>query len=273
MSKPLRIQYASDLHLEHFKIAFPHDLNPRQLIVPDPAAEVLVLAGDIGNPDEPIYKFFLEWCSKSWKKVIVVAGNHEFYSTPSTRRTITERLDSIRAAVSTFPNVHFLNREKVEVRPGVWILGCTLWSAIPEDSKYDAAASINDYRLIATEKEKLFTVDNQNAWHREDAAWLKEELAAVADISGGATAIVVTHHMPTFKTISRKFRGHPLNYCFASNLDSLIEMSKPAVWFCGHTHEGGEYTVGKTRILLNPRGYPFEHVSTRNPQRVVDLRF
>ena len=262
MSKDhLRIQYISDIHLEQYKIAFEHNLNPRQFVQPDPSAEILVLAGDIGNPEEPNYKLFLEWCSKSWKTVILVAGNHEFYGSLRERRPVEQRLEAIREVVKDLPNVHFLHREKVEVRPGVFVLGCTLWTDVPEENRYDAMASVNDYRYVGA------TFDELKAWHHADRDWLKAELAAAA----GGKAIVVTHHLPTFTAISRKFRGHPLNVCFATGLDALITEGAPVAWFCGHTHEGGEYTVGKTRILLNPRGYPSEHVSTRDPRKVVDL--
>lgn len=260
--KPFRVQYISDIHLEHFKIAFEHDLNPKQFLTPDPSADLLVLAGDIGNPDEPIYRLFLSWCSKNWKKTVVVAGNHEFYNQASMpKRSIQDRLDAIRLVVSEFPNVHFLHREKLEVRPGLFVLGCTLWTDIPEEKRYDAMTAMSDYRNISA------TFDELKAWHKEDVAWLELSLS---DLSG--SAIVVTHHLPTFKAIARKFRGHPLNDCFATSLDGLIEVHEPLAWFCGHSHEGGEYLLGKTRVLLNPRGYPFEQVSTRDPRKIVDLK-
>ena len=90
----------SDIHLEHYTVAFEKDLKPAQFVQPGLGADVLVLAGDIGNPDEPTYRYFLSWCSKSWPAVVVVAGNHEFYTERgvSPKRTMADRLAACRKA-------------------------------------------------------------------------------------------------------------------------------------------------------------------------------
>jgi hypothetical protein len=267
MPKPFRIQYVSDIHLEHYQVAFEKDLKPTQFVQPGLGADVLVLAGDIGNPDEPTYRQFLSWCSKGWPRVVVIAGNHEFYNVRGTasKRTIEERLEACRTACAAAgPNVTFLEKEKLEIEPGLWILGCTLWSAIPEESRYDVTASINDYRMIYSAPKTVASVDFLNAEHKASADWLSSTLE---DLEG--QAIVVTHHMPTFKAISRRFKGNPLNSCFASNLDGLVQ--KAAAWICGHTHAGGEYLVGSTPVVLNPFGYPGESVPSRSTQKFIEV--
>jgi hypothetical protein len=40
-----------------------------------------------------------------------------------------------------------------------------------------------------------------------------------------------------------------------SELYNDVELSGPDFWFCGHIHEKVDYTIGKTRVLCNPRGY------------------
>jgi predicted MPP superfamily phosphohydrolase len=158
---PLRIQYLSDIHLEHMRILNAEQLNPEQWVTPDPTADVLVLAGDIGWPDKPAYGLFLQWCSEHWPQVVVVAGNHEFYTTGGARigpagaatggipiLTRYEKMNLIRLISRSLPNVHYLQEGKLEIRPGVWILGCTLWSEIPEDMRKYAVTSLNDFRQI-----------------------------------------------------------------------------------------------------------------------------
>jgi predicted MPP superfamily phosphohydrolase len=257
--------------LEHYQVAFEKDLKPTQFVQPGLGADVLVLAGDIGNPDEPTYRYFLSWCAKNWSRVVVVAGNHEFYNARGTasKRTIADRLEACRAAAAAAgPNVIFLEKEKLELEPGLSILGCTLWTDIPEDTRYDAIASMNDYRLIYTEPKTPVSFDALKAEHKAATEWLATTLE---EIKGSGQAIVVTHHMPTFKAISRKFKGNPLNSCFASNLDGLLERTKPAAWICGHTHSGGEYLVGSTPVVLNPFGYPGESVPSRSTQKFIEV--
>jgi len=70
----MKIQLASDIHLE-FEGCYER-MPKIKAVSPD---NVLVLAGDIGKPSQPIYKQFLNEMAQQFAKVIVVAGNHEYY--------------------------------------------------------------------------------------------------------------------------------------------------------------------------------------------------
>lgn len=72
----MRIQYASDLHLEFRENSSFLKHNPLAV-----AGEVLVLAGDIGYIGDENYSRhpFWDWASGNYSRVIVVPGNHEFY--------------------------------------------------------------------------------------------------------------------------------------------------------------------------------------------------
>lgn len=269
--KQLKIQYISDLHLEHYKIYTEEQLNPLQWIEPDPEAELLVLAGDIGNPTRASYGLFLQWCAANWPQVVVVAGNHEFYQAqergaPTSREEV---LALIRSIVSHLPNVHLLDREVFMLRPGLHVLGCTLWSYIPEDMREEAAWGLNDFRLIPGASTGAYV-----AWHERDLAWLTAKLLLIKN--AGEEAIVVTHHVPTSQLISPIYAGHPLNCCFVTDLEELIKETEPAAWICGHTHQAASATIrgatGKeTALAINPRGYPGERVNVRNRRAVLDL--
>ncbi len=67
----MRIQYISDIHLEFFKVL------PKQIV--RPVADILCLAGDIGYPFSSLYRDFLKQVSRDFKKVFLIAGNHEYY--------------------------------------------------------------------------------------------------------------------------------------------------------------------------------------------------
>ena len=46
-----------------------------------------------------------------------------------------------------------------------------------------------------------------------------------------------------------------LDAAYASNLEGLICEKGPDLWIHGHVHKSRDYTIGKTRIVANPRGY------------------
>lgn len=67
-----------------------------------------------------------------------------------------------------------------------------------------------------------------------------------------------------------------MDWCYASNLEHLMHgENAPAVWMHGHIHTNRDYSVGNTRIVANPRGYPaaagMRENPNFNPSIVVEL--
>ena len=256
--RALRVQYASDLHLE-----FLGDKPVFQKLL-KPVAPMLVLAGDVGRPDKRSYKDLLYHCSRNWDNVVVVAGNHEYYG-----GVAEKRLEQCREAAAQFANVHFLERDRVTCH-GVTFLGCTLWSHnAPQDA-------MNDYRMIRLEGggtkplegggTKPLRVGDTNSWHARDKEWLR---LALANVTG--PAVVVTHHLPSFRMIAPEFADSPYNSGFASNCDSLIA---PPVrtWIAGHTHRAMRVPFeGGILVCVNPRGYPDELGSDYRADAVIEV--
>ncbi len=254
----LRIQYASDLHLEFFRSppAFGTLLKP--------VAPLLALAGDIGYPQTPVYADFLRYCSEHWESVFVVAGNHEFYNAKTPLQGHTEQLQQCAAIASAFPNVHFLQRGRVELpQYGATVLGATLWTDLGTPYRQEVAKDMmSDYRYIRVkEGEGLRCLEPSDThhWHQEDANWLHREIQENAAI--GRPTIVITHHLPTHRLIATRYQQSPINFCFASDCRTLLRDPVRA-WICGHTHTAVNYTAETRRghILMgvNPRGYPIE---------------
>lgn len=83
----LKIQLASDLHLEGFKVAglerFQEILRDRFGVGEDgtlPAVgDCLALLGDIGYPTEHILHDFLLQQASRFRTVLFLPGNHEYY--------------------------------------------------------------------------------------------------------------------------------------------------------------------------------------------------
>eukprot|EP00456_Euglypha_rotunda_P046557 TRINITY_DN37051_c0_g2_i1.p1 TRINITY_DN37051_c0_g2~~TRINITY_DN37051_c0_g2_i1.p1 ORF type:complete len:122 (+),score=4.54 TRINITY_DN37051_c0_g2_i1:76-441(+) len=100
----MRLQILSDLHLEF------GDAYEKLPFIPV-KAPILCLLGDIGYPSDECYrKFLLEQADRFWK-VVVVAGNHEYYTSPSVEHTnaLISQICSLR------DNLHFLNNSTLRI--------------------------------------------------------------------------------------------------------------------------------------------------------------
>ncbi len=246
----IRIQFVSDIHLEMYRSGS----MPTDFLLPG-QAEFLALCGDIGYPEDPILEEFLRFCSRNYNMVFWVPGNHEYYS-PSGQMTLREKVQKMESLSRKFNNILVMDHRAYNV-PGTFvrIIGCTLWSHIPEEFQEPAQKYMSDYRLIYKNPGQRITVDDINEWHTADRRWIESEIQAAND--SGRELIVLTHHLPTQQLVHQKYEGHPLNVCFATNLNHLIRYPIRA-WLCGHSHTATEARVNETLCALNPGGYPGE---------------
>ncbi len=263
-----QIQYISDLHLEH------HDKRNEGYLIPSmflkPSAPYLALCGDIGNPDLLAYEAFLGWCSKSYKLVFLVAGNHEFYNYRSESKSdIPTRKAKIQSIVDTYKNIIFLDRSSHFIEDhNLRILGCTLWSdpGIGNDEKI--ITYMNDARNILLDKDTPFVPRHYRQVHFEEKMWLEDAIQSAEQ--KGEDVLVLTHYLPSYKLIAEKYKDNPLNMCFASDCEALLRPPVKA-WICGHSHTGVQLVLNGVHLVMNPYGYPGERVETR--QTTAVLRF
>lgn len=232
----MKIQIASDLHLEFFEKRFP------DYRVVEPAdADILVLAGDI-HRHAAAADAFRDWPCP----VLLLHGNHELY-----RSVAEDTLRDLRG-ISKHGQVRYMERDALVIGD-VRFLGCCLWTDYALDgdpalAMRVAADSLMDYRQIRT-TDGLFTPEDALAMHRMARAWLTDELARPF---AGKT-VVITHHGPHPGSIDPRYAGDPMNPCFISDLTPLVEQAD--LWLHGHVHSSFDYRVGATRIVANPRGY------------------
>ena len=81
--------------------------------------------------------------------------------------------------------------------------------------------------------------------------------AAVATTATAAPTmptVVVSHHLPSWRSVAPAFARSVSNAAFVSDLDDLVGRS--TVWIHGHTHSSHRYAVGGATLVCNPRGYP-----------------
>lgn len=250
------IRLFSDLHLElrrkgpQFIQGWLNKMDPSR---DGSAKDTLILAGDVGNPTKPIYRFLLTTISPLFEHIFLVAGNHEYYQREG--KSMEEVETQIEVVTASFPNVHFLNRRSMIIHR-TRFLGCTLWT----HSDPDLYHRISDYYQIPG-----MTVERCNALHQRDRDWLTEQLE-MEDPSQYDKTVVITHHLPSFKLVGEKFEQHPLNTFFANHLDSLV--SKVDLWCCGHTHVAMQIQIDTCRCYINPVGYVGENTGYQPDLRI-----
>jgi Icc-related predicted phosphoesterase len=260
----MKIAVGSDLHLEI-----------GSFVPENPGADVLVLAGDIlvaadlhehprplggelpvnlGRRQAAAYaaRDFLAECSQRFEHVVMVAGNHEFYHGRWIRT-----LEILRTETSHWPNIHFLERDSVEIN-GVRFLGATKWTDLQNGDPVVCQViqdGMNDYRVIrhdGADYRRLRPSDSMRRF-QDTMTWMKAELES----RPSATTVVVTHHAPTAQSVNSKYRGdYLMNPAYHSNVSELI-LDHPQIqcWIHGHMHDASDYMVGTTRVVANPRGY------------------
>ena len=237
----------SDLHFEHLP-----DYGESLLAALDPqGADALVLAGDILSftlPDQALAAF--DRFAKAYGTVFYVPGNHEYYRTgPQAGDALLEELQGAVAGLIV------LEPGRVVEFGGHRFLGGTLWfGRHPKDNLYRIA--LNDFRLI----------EDFTPWvweeNRRCAEFLRRELRE--------GDVVITHHLPSERSTPPAFAGSPISMFFVSDQEALIAERRPALWMHGHTHRPCNYSLGQTRVMANPKGYPKERRGPYAPM-VIEL--
>lgn len=236
---PLKLQYASDLHLE-----FPVNREFLRLYPLQPVGEVLVLAGDIvpfAVMDK--HKDFFSYVSDHFETTYWLPGNHEYY-----RFDIAEKSGVLHEKIRN--NVFLVNNTSV-VHGNVKLIFSTLWSKISPSHQWQIERSMNDFRVIKY-KGFRFSGEHYNQLHEESLAFIQNDLKTVK----AEKVAVFTHHCPTFMNYPEHYKGDVLNEAFAVELHDLIEASNISCWVYGHHHSNiPEFSIGDTKLITNQLGY------------------
>ena len=240
----MKLNVLSDLHL-----------SQGELPVPGNDADLVILAGDLARPARA-----MAWASRIPKPVLYVPGNHEFYG-GSIEGTVAELK---RLCAGT--RIRVLDCEEV-VLGGVRFLGATLWTdfrlggaGVARDAAMrEAGRFMRDFSVVRIGGAPFTPQASAELFH-EHAAWLEKRLA---EPHGGPT-VVITHHAPSPRSIHPRFAGSPLNACFVSDAERLIDERRVRLWIHGHTHDSFDYRVAGTRVVCNARGYAKDGIN-ENP--------
>ena len=252
----MKIQYASDLHLE-----FPANKDFLKRYPLQPVGDVLVLAGDL-VPFSVMeqHQDFFSYVSDHFKTTYWLPGNHEYY-----HFDVAEKSGVMNDAIRS--NVFLMNNTSV-VHENVKLVFSTLWSHIRPGNQWQIERSLNDFHLIK-HKGYRFSAERYNQIHEESLAFIHDEIKK----GQNEKMAVFTHHCPTFQNYPEQYKGDVLNDAFAVELHDLIEPSEIAYWVYGHHHANtAEFTIGKTKLMTNQLGYVHrnEHQLFEN-NKIIEL--
>lgn len=229
----LNLQVVSDLHFE-----LHPDAGRTFIEAMDPTGvDILVLAGDITT-----LRFAtqlsaqLRQLAAKYPKILYVTGNHELWGTSP-----AEGLTVLSNACAGIPNVTVLNNQVVSIE-GRRFLGGPMWfPRWPPTSDY-AASQLPDFQEIEGFKDWVLPEN------KRFQAFLQKNLQE--------GDVVLTHYLPSYRSVVPRYKGSQLNDFFITEMDPLIIDRGPALWIHGHTHFSFDYQISRTRIVCNPRGYP-----------------
>jgi len=197
------------------------------------------------------YVKFVEVVSRKYKHVILLTGNHEYYTTnkKQERQTMEEINDKITSLTSKFNNVYFLNNSSI-VLNGITFLGTTLWSYVkPKDRSY-IQKQMNDYNSIYVAPNKRLTIQDMSAIHLEAIKFLETELQ-----KSKSPVVVLTHHKPVLShEVDLISQAYETNVEVLQKYKHIITLTAH-----GHTHKQMDEIINGLRVVSMPKGYPNQH--------------
>lgn len=245
----MKIQYASDLHLE-FGSNYVY-LSGNRLL---PVGEVLVLAGDIGYLGDESYirHSFWDWASDNFDRVIVIPGNHELYHSFD----INELSNGWELEIRH--NIKYVYNSVISLDDKTDLIATTLWSAIPPRNAYFIEQRVNDFHRIRNGETRL-TWERFNEEHYRCKQFMEDSMTACK----AQNIIVASHHVPSYELIPDEFKGSAINGAFAVEFGDFIADSRINYWIYGHSHRNISKTIGTTQCVSNQLGYVHqgEHLS------------
>src|SRR4030042_3616298 len=235
----MKIQYASDLHLEFTQNKEYLKRNPLQ-----PVGDVLLLAGDFvlfAVMDK--HADFFNYLSDNFKMTYWIPGNHEYYHSD-----ISDRAGSFNEKIKD--NLFLVNNVSV-IHKNVKFIFSTLWTSISPGNQFEIRQRLSDFHAIKFNRKGL-TPDHYNLLHEQCRSFLNKELYN----GRPEKKIIVTHHVPTFMNYPEKYKGDSLNEAFAVELTTDVLKSDAAFWIFGHHHTNTpDFLIGSTTLTTNQLGY------------------
>jgi Icc-related predicted phosphoesterase len=206
---------------------------------------VLILAGDIGDVSSDPYRRFLVAARAVYRHVLLVPGNHEYYTDgASDMAVVKEQLGRLARDIG----ITLLDNSDVVIG-GYRFVGSTCWPLVPEEQ----------FKVLKREKYGLVTRITKNSHlldpsdfkrlHDIDVEYLSQTVRESRE-----PCVVITHYPPSALMIDDRFEHSPqipLHYNEA--LIDLVAKTQGAtpLWCCGHCHTSKRFwTRGMNTLLV-----------------------
>ena len=254
----MKVRVVSDVHMDMLN-GPTREKRLRKICDRESSAEVLIVAGDLCEArEETLYRRLIKEFTSSFKYVLMVPGNHEYYG--SSIEATNSFLAQLEIDYPTFINLNNYD-ESIEIN-GIPFIGATLWFDGESPDAILNKGYLNDYIQIKDFSAKIPQLGKTG----------KNKL--VAGIIEG-TSVVVTHHAPLLECASRSvYRDQVQTRAFYVNdCQKIIAQKKPRAWFHGHMHVPNVFVPAfstNTLVLSNPLGYQFESTGG-NPRLTITL--
>ncbi|EGR0791415.1 serine/threonine protein phosphatase [Vibrio vulnificus] len=246
----MKFYVVSDLHLDIHGIRrdYWHDFDKEA---------TLIVAGDTANGLSGIAYVKNVLC-RHFKTVIMIAGNHEWYSNKSksyckkstllgnesiTKSGVIKDYTSsvpvkLKAHSDTTKNLFFLNNESIEFE-GFTIFGGTLWFPIHTYSAELVEAYselMNDIRFI-------------------DSSMIEDQYKSFVKNLPAKVDLVISHHLPSKEAFANEEHANSVfaPYYHAGLSNEMV--SRTRFWVAGHQHDAVEKVIagGSTTFISNPK--------------------
>lgn len=261
----VKIQYISDLHLEHHK-----NNNVFSRIKKLQDCENICILGDIGYPESPIYKEFMTYCSQNWKNVFWLLGNHEYFNKPKTEIKIMSEIEEYVKQICP-KNVYFMNNTVLylnkdtnevstindivmESNPIIKIIGSTLWSNIDNYT----ASQLTDYKRIYYDNVKNdFGIKMYKKLKPEVTRTLFQTAKQfiLDEIKEQVTCLIITHHGTNLLCQGDYHIGNTLESGYATEIVDIFQSNNVIACINGHCHSNINLQINNIKLLSNCYGY------------------
>lgn len=213
----------ADFHVDQNNVKLEDVISPCK-------NRTVIIAGDIGRVENgEIYEKTIKWFSENFFSVVVVPGNHEYY-TPKTKKSMKEIEANMIEFGIKYKNVYFFSNNIFQCN-GIVVYAGTFWSYCP--AKYFKKQHLYMKGEIIDEK----TINN---FHIQSQLTLQEAINFSEEEN--RKMIVITHYAPSLRgTIDDKYKNQKSNYMYGSNSEQFIENDCILKWIYGHTGYNGRW--------------------------------
>lgn len=246
----MKLRILSDIHC---------DINGFRDTAFDFGEDFVICCGDISGS-----RFTTEfWINRNVKRGIIIGGNHLGYE-----EVTGDKQDSFNLSIKYLQNkfndkIYFLENQSITIDDVIFV-GCVLFTDFnlyhnKPYCEFLAHKQLNDFRnvkLFKSGKLVKITSTDQIRMHNKS----KKYIETICKENPDKKVVVITHHVPSIKSVSEYYKEDYLSAAFASNLEELIsKYDNLKLWCHGHIHSSADYELYGTRIIANPLGYGGEN--------------